>query len=266
MSFWDWFINILGIAYVNPNSWLSIVLWIIALFDLVILAISKWGLPKAKDLTKKISTKILKFAAPISVLVVFVCFIVAAYSSQVEQAKDLETVNKRVKDLEFGQALATQVLKQQSPAQLIRTATATVDIFVKSTEDIQTHDLGNGGYLGFGKGQDALLIMYAAEGYRNQQGNGTVRYRCVLNMDATSKATEHDIQFLKQAEYIQIGFVLIPKDAQVQEGSQAIITINNTIRWVIPIPPQAVIPNTYLGAPSALYVRNIQQYLQDTTK
>jgi hypothetical protein len=85
-DFWGWTANLLGTAFINPDSWLSILIWIVGLLDIAAFAISKWGLPKVKEIAKTISSQILRFAAPITLLIVFVCIINAVYCSPLRQA------------------------------------------------------------------------------------------------------------------------------------------------------------------------------------
>lgn len=82
-------------------------------------------------------------------------------------------------------------------------------------------------------------------------------------MDATSNATKQPVSFLNQAEYVLIGFALIPKDAQIL-GGIAIITINDAVRFEIPVPPQQLSgPPAVKDTQGQIFVRDVQRYLSD---
>ena len=131
--------------------------------------------------------------------------------------------------------------------QLIRTVTATVEVYVDSKENGKGHILDKGGYLIFAKGKEALLITSASESYEKQIDENTILYRGIFNMDASSDVTQQKVHFLKQAEYIQIGFSRLKK-MQIKDG-KAIVIINSNIRCEFIIPSQhmnnnfIIIPN-----------------------
>jgi hypothetical protein len=163
------------------------------------------------------------------------------------------------------QAMEQAIASGNPDVQTIRTATATVNIIAKSDENVHGYDLGSGGYMTLvTKDNVVLLLTYAAEDQRNQQGNGRVRYTGVFNMDATSIFAKNTIAVLKQADYAQIGFSIMPKDTEILEGSNATIIINSNIRFDIPIPPQTVTDLPTFGVPTAIFVRNIEPYLTDS--
>ena len=64
-----------------------------------------------KEQYKELSAKILKYAKPLSIVAIFVCFLIAAYSMQTQQASDLNNANKRISDLEFDRTIAEKQLK-----------------------------------------------------------------------------------------------------------------------------------------------------------
>lgn len=76
-------------------------------------ALSLWGLSKMTEKVKRHWNQILKYAIPLSVIAMFACFFIAAYSMQSEQAKELDMANQRIQDLQLGQALATKALAQE---------------------------------------------------------------------------------------------------------------------------------------------------------
>jgi hypothetical protein len=182
-------------------------------------------------------------------------------------AKDLAQAQSDAKSAEAERDLAISQLNGKNPpqqfsfpnpdAQTVMTAQATVDIFVKSSENVSGYDLGSGGYMLLSnKGNVILLLMYAPEDQRNQQGNGRVRYTGVFNMDATSVFAKNTIGVIKQADY-----------AQILEGGIATVIINSNVRFDIPIPPQTVtIDSPVLGVSTRIYARDIQPYLTGSKK
>ncbi len=133
--------------------------------------------------------------------------------------------------------------------QLIRTAIATIEIIVKSNENIDTKFMDRGGYMAFAKGNKALLIMSGTSCTARQLGDGRVLYRGVFELDATSEATKENILFLKDADYVQIGFSPMPEKVQVLSG-KAICTLNNLVRVEFIVPNQQmqkdfiIVPNS----------------------
>ncbi len=58
-------------------------------------------------------------------------------------------------------------------------------------------------------------------------------------MDAGDSAVGRTVNLLREAEYVHIKFMLMPKDAHVLEGL-AIVTINSAVRVEIQVPEQSV--------------------------
>lgn len=167
--------------------------------------------------------------------------------------KSLESeLSERKKDI-------TELEKKTVPVnpyrQLIRTATATVEVTIKSDQQINTQFLDRGGYMAFGKGTTALLLMSSTTCFARQTGNGQVVYRGVFQLDATSEATQRPILFLKEADYVQIGFKPMPESMEVL-GGKAICTLNNTVRVELPIPSQKM-------QKDIIMILNIQPTLSD---
>jgi hypothetical protein len=115
--------------------------------------------------------------------------------------------------------------------------------------------MDQGGYLAFGKGQDAIFLVSATTSTGNQIGEARVRYRGVFNLDATSDVTQKPVLFLKEAQYAQIGFAAMAEKMEVL-GGKAIVTINSAIRVEFPVPQQKM-PKNFITVP------DIQKYLTD---
>jgi len=139
--------------------------------------------------------------------------------------------------------------------QLIRTATASVEVIIQSNDDLDNNYMDSGGYLAFLKGQDLLLAATSTNCTGKQIGNGRVRYKGVFNLDAASEATQKPVLFLKESEYVQIGFAPMPEKMIVLAG-KAIVTINNAVRLELDVPPQKM-------AKDFIIIPDIQKYLND---
>lgn len=129
-------------------------------------------------------------------------------------------------------------LEQQDPLrQPIASCTATVTVFVKSDEKVNSHFMDRGGYVAIAKGSTTLLQASSHESWGNQLGNGIVRYRGVFTMPADSSAVGKSIQSLKQGQYLQIEFAKMPENSLVTEG-KVIFVLNDLTRLEFDIPEQ----------------------------
>jgi hypothetical protein len=131
--------------------------------------------------------------------------------------------------------------------QPLRTGTATVEILISSSANVSSHYIDQGGYIAFGKGQDAMLVMNSIDCFGNQIGNNQVLYRGVFNLDATDKSIGKSISHLAEAEYAQIGFGPLPQKSKVIRGS-AICTFNSTVRIELSVPAQQM-PKDFIIVP-----------------
>jgi len=123
--------------------------------------------------------------------------------------------------------------------QPLRTGTATVEIIIRSSENVNTRFMDQGGYLAFGTGPDALLVMSSVDCIGKQLGKNQVLYRGVFNLDATDKSIGKPISHLTHAEYIQIGFKPMPANCTIIRGT-AFCTFNNTVRVEVAVPPHQI--------------------------
>lgn len=119
----------------------------------------------------------------------------------------------------------------------ILTATSTVEITIRSDEEVDTQYAYSGASLAFGKGKEALLVMSSKECKAKQTGTGGVRYRSTLNMQAMDKGFKQPLSLLEEAEYLQISLQPIPPDSDILSG-KAIFIFNNNISIEIQIPSQ----------------------------
>jgi hypothetical protein len=163
-------------------------------------------------------------------------------SSQAIRVEGFEaTIDSLKSDLTDSRRTIGELEKRTVPVdiykQMIRTASATVEVLVHSAEKVNTTFMDRGGFLAFGKGSDALLIVSATTSTARTVSEGTVAYRGVFDLDVTSDATKHPVSYLRMADYVQIGFKMIAEGSEVT-GGRVIITINNAVRMEDVIPPQ----------------------------
>lgn len=121
--------------------------------------------------------------------------------------------------------------------QPLRTGTATVEIVISSKENLNAHFMDSGGYIAFGKGNQALLVMSSIDSFGNQIGNGQVIYKGIFNLDAANTAVGKPISYLTEADYAQIGFKPIAEKSKVIRGS-VICTFNSAVQIKFIIPEQ----------------------------
>jgi len=133
------------------------------------------------------------------------------------------------------------LLQDRDPyKQPIRTATVTIEVTIESNEPLDNNYMDRGGYVAFGKGHDALLVMAGTQCLAKQQGNGQVIYRGVFAMDAAYPASGKPLSFLRDSEFVQISFLPMPPKSKVLKGS-AICIFNSQERLEIEIPSQQMV-------------------------
>lgn len=146
--------------------------------------------------------------------------------------------------------------------QPLRTGTATVDVIISSSENVNAHFMDQGGYIAFEKGNEALLTMASIDCFGEQIGNNRVKYRGVFNLDATDISIGKPISHLVESDFAQIGFLPIPTKSQIVSGT-AICTFNSTVRIVLTIPPQKMVKD-FMIAPE---IKNaFKEYLHPKQK
>ena len=121
--------------------------------------------------------------------------------------------------------------------QPLRTGTATVEVVISSNDNLDSHFMDRGGYIAFGKGSQALLVMSSIDCFGKQIGNGQVLYRGIFNLDATDKSIGKPIAHLTEADYAQIGFSPMAEKSTIIRGS-VICTFNSAVRIETAVPAQ----------------------------
>lgn len=143
--------------------------------------------------------------------------------------------------------------------ELIRTATATVEVTIRSSEDVNTRYISEGGYLAFMiNSSNALLLVSGPECYGKQIGEDRVLYHGTFDLDTIQIYTKNHIYVLKYTEYIQIGFEPIPDNSQIL-GGKAVVTLNNSVRIEVDIPTQKMTSDYIL-------IKDVQECFQNFKK
>jgi len=122
-------------------------------------------------------------------------------------------------------------------AQPIRTGTVTIEVVAESNDQVNTTFMDRGGYVAFGRGTEALMVLSATESRARQTGQGDVIWHGVFNMDATDPSVGKPVRFLRDAEFLQVQFVNLPAKSKIKRGL-AVVTINSAVRLEIPVPEQ----------------------------
>jgi hypothetical protein len=128
-------------------------------------------------------------------------------------------------------------IEQHPNNRAITSGSATVELTELSIRQVSAHFIDSGAYIAFGRGDQAMLVMRSLDSFASQNGKGEVFWRSVLLMDAADSAIGHPIRFLKDAEYLQIGFGQLQRISEIRNGT-VIITLNGVVRLEINIPAQ----------------------------
>jgi cell division protein FtsB len=126
--------------------------------------------------------------------------------------------------------------------QPIKTGSATVEVRIKSDDQVNSHFMDKGGYVAFGKGGTAFLVMGAGDCYGRQLGDGSILYRGVFALDATASVIGKSLSVLRETEGVQARFFPMAEKSTVL-GGRAICTFNNAVRVEFTIPAQTMNSN-----------------------
>lgn len=160
---------------------------------------------------------------------------------------DITAVEKRAADLEKKVQASDPVL------QPIRAAKATVELQAESDDQVNTTYMDRGGFFALAKGNAPVLVASGREADARQLGNRRVLWRAVWNMDASDQAVGKRVRSLRDAEYCQITFLMMPKNSKILSGSVR-LTINNDVQLDFTIPPQQAVEDR-------IFVRDISRVL-----
>lgn len=123
--------------------------------------------------------------------------------------------------------------------QSIKTGSATVEVRIKSSDQVNSHFMDRGGYIALGSNGKAFLIMGAGDCFGRQLGDGSVRYRGVFALDAAARAIGQSLAMLKEADAAEVRFFPMPEKSIVLDG-KAICTFNSAVRIEFAIPAQTM--------------------------
>jgi len=121
--------------------------------------------------------------------------------------------------------------------QPLRTGTATVEVIIKSSEQIDADYMDRGGYIALGKDGAPTVVMASTQSIGKQIGNSQVLYRGVFQLDATDNSIGKPISDLANSDMAQIEFLMMPEGSEVLKA-RAICTFNSAVRIEIPFQPQ----------------------------
>ena len=134
--------------------------------------------------------------------------------------------------------LSERIQELENPLKkTIASATAHIEVTIKSEEKISTRYMDRGGYLIFVKNRQPYLATANTQSDANQNGKGEVIYVGDFFTHSECQAIGKPIETLQSSDSIQIMFVKIPPNSQVVTG-KAIIVINGDTRFEFEIPPQ----------------------------
>jgi len=114
---------------------------------------------------------------------------------------------------------------------------ATVEIAIRSEEQVNARHPYNGAVLAFGKGKEPLLRLSSESSRAKQMGTSEVRYSSELAMKATDVGFRQPLSLLQQIEYAQVWFDIIPSNSEILSGTVVCI-FNNHVPIELRIPPQ----------------------------
>ena len=136
------------------------------------------------------------------------------------------------------QKLAERIQELENPLKkTIASATAHVEVVIKSDEEVSTRYMGEGGFLIFVKNRQSLLYTSDTQSVAKQTGKGEVIYKGVFHMQADHSAVGEPIEMLQTSDIIQIMFRKIPENSKVMDGKASVV-INGDTRFEFEILPQ----------------------------
>ncbi|MFA7256130.1 MAG: hypothetical protein WC047_00960 [Kiritimatiellales bacterium] len=123
-------------------------------------------------------------------------------------------------------------IKRFMPASVdkpINTCDATVKLIIESQDERNTHFMSKGGYLAFGKGNEAILVTAAPDSWGRPVASNEYQFRGLFKMDASSTAAGKPVNILRDAEYVQVKFLEAPNDFRLIRG-EAVCVLNSDVR------------------------------------
>jgi hypothetical protein len=140
--------------------------------------------------------------------------------------------------------------------QPIRTATATIEIALEQSDtshpeslqfDVKARDMGCPSVMSLMSGTETVLTLSSPDCFFRKQRNGEVVYWAVVTMDPSDSASGKPVSSLASADSIRASIHLIRGNNRITRG-RALITVNNSTRMEVAVPPQVLRNNTALSA------------------
>jgi len=119
----------------------------------------------------------------------------------------------------------------------IVSAAASVEINVRSEEQINSHNMNRGISLAFAKEREPVLTMSSQDSYTRQMGDDVVCYSGHLGMSLSDKAFNQPLSILKQTQYVQILVEAMPRNSEILSGTIT-CAFNDSIPVKVVVPYQ----------------------------
>ncbi len=144
-----------------------------------------------------------------------------------------EALKKLANELEQLKNYVNPILKP------IVSASANVEVIIKSDEQGDTRYMSEGGILAFVKNRQILLFTSTKESNVRQNGKGEVVYNGDYQIETNKSALSigKSVEILKDSDFIQIQFDHMPENSEVLRGNASIV-INGDLRLNFEILPQ----------------------------
>lgn len=132
--------------------------------------------------------------------------------------------------------------------QPLQSASASLEIVVRSLRQVKAHDLGCPSRLSLRQGQEALLELAAPDCFLEQMGEGRLAWRATLQLDPSHAGAGRPVEALAKADRLEAAIELIEPGSRVLEG-KVVFTLNSAVRFEVPIPPQTTPEGGRVTAP-----------------
>lgn len=121
----------------------------------------------------------------------------------------------------------------------IHSGTATIEVIIQSGDVVNGHFIDLGAAMAFVKGSELLMTMRSIDSFGKSNSNGQIKYRAVVNLDASDPSNGKPVNFLKEADRLELLIGPIKDNSKLVSGN-VVITINSAVRLESPIPPQQI--------------------------
>ena len=119
----------------------------------------------------------------------------------------------------------------------IASASANVEVTIKSKEQVNSTYITRGGYLAFVKNRKSLLFTSDSKSTGQQNGKGEVVYKGNFQIQPENSAIGKPVEILQESDLIQIMLYVIPENSSVLKGNASVV-INGDLRLDFEILPQ----------------------------